>query len=53
MMLWPLKSVINDYFEATMVMADDEQVKNNRLSQLSQLSDLILHLGDLNQLIVK
>ncbi|HBF75776.1 MAG TPA: glycine--tRNA ligase subunit beta [Lactobacillus sp.] len=48
-----LKSVINDYFEATMVMADDEQVKNNRLSQLSQLSDLILHLGDLNQLIVK
>lgn len=48
-----LKPVINDYFDATMVMAKDEKVKNNRLSQLSQLSDLILRMGDLNQLIVK
>lgn len=48
-----LKPAINAYFEATMVMADDEKVKNNRLSQLSQLAQLILRLGDLNQLIVK
>lgn len=48
-----LKPVINDYFEATMVMVDDEKVKNNRLSQLKQLAELILRLGDLNQLIVK
>lgn len=48
-----LKPIIIEYFDATMVMVDDEKVKNNRLSQLKQLSDLILRLGDLNQLIVK
>ncbi len=48
-----LKPVINDYFEATMVMDKDDAIKNNRLSQLTQLANLILRLGDLNQLIVK
>lgn len=48
-----LQSVINEYFDATMVMDKNEDVKNNRLSQLKQLADLILRLGDLNQLIVK
>ncbi|MTV81234.1 glycine--tRNA ligase subunit beta [Secundilactobacillus folii] len=48
-----LKPIINNYFEATMVMDKNEQIKNNRLSQLKQLSDLILRLGDLNQLVVK
>lgn len=48
-----LKTPITDYFEATMIMADDSKVKNNRLNQLQLIADLIYRLGDLNQLIVK
>ncbi|WP_283678793.1 glycine--tRNA ligase subunit beta [Lentilactobacillus sp. Marseille-Q4993] len=48
-----LKDIINEYFDATMVMDKDEAKKNNRLSQLTIIARMILHLGDLDKLIVK
>ncbi|MDN6334757.1 MAG: glycine--tRNA ligase subunit beta, partial [Lacticaseibacillus paracasei] len=48
-----LRPLIADYFEATMVMVDDEAVRNNRLKQLAILAHLIFSIADLNQLIVK
>ena len=48
-----LKGAIGEYFDATMVMADDEKVKHNRLSQLVLLSNLTTAFGSLEELNVK
>ena len=48
-----LKDKINDYFDATMVMAKDEQLKNNHLRQLTIIAKMIMYLGDLDKLVVK
>lgn len=48
-----LEQPISEYFDATMIMADDEALKNNRLAQLKDISALINHLGDLNLLVIK
>lgn len=48
-----VQPAIAAYFEATMVMADDEAVRNNRLAELTRLAKLALKLGDLDQLVVK
>ena len=48
-----LQPVIDAYFEANMVMDDNEAIRRNRLNQLAQLTKLTIHLGDLKQLIVK
>ncbi|MFC6288695.1 glycine--tRNA ligase subunit beta [Levilactobacillus angrenensis] len=48
-----IQPTIAAYFEATMVMAKDDAVRNNRLTELSHLATLALTLGDLDQLIVK
>ncbi|KRM88137.1 glycine--tRNA ligase subunit beta [Lacticaseibacillus thailandensis] len=44
-----LAPVINAYFDATMVMAKDEQVRTNRLRELNQLASYINVFGDLTQ----
>ncbi|MCX8742880.1 glycine--tRNA ligase subunit beta [Lactobacillus sp. B3795] len=51
--LFDLKDSINDYFDQTMVMAKEENVKNNHLRELTKLSNMINWFADLNQLIVK
>ena len=51
--LTSLKDPINHYFDATMVMAKDDRLKENRLKQLTILSRLIMQLGNLDRLIVK
>lgn len=51
--LLALEPVISKYFDETMVMDKDESIKNNRLNQLTILSNLIKPIGDLNQMIVK
>lgn len=48
-----LNPVIDAFFEANMVMADDENVKNNRLALLKLINDLSLTFADLSQLIIK
>ena len=48
-----LKDSITAYFDATMIMADDEKVKNNRLLQLVKIARLTEDFGSLDKLIVK
>ncbi len=45
-----LRDPIDDFFEAVMVMADDEALKNNRLAMLSQLHNLFMKAADLSRL---
>ena len=48
-----LKDLITDYFDSTMIMAKDEDVKQNRLLQLKQIADLTKDFGELDNLNVK
>ncbi|HEY4399712.1 MAG TPA: glycine--tRNA ligase subunit beta [Lactobacillaceae bacterium] len=48
-----LQAPIADYFDQTMVMADNEAVKTNRLAQLNAINKLIAGLGDLREINVK
>ncbi|WEV70202.1 glycine--tRNA ligase subunit beta [Lactobacillus sp. ESL0785] len=48
-----LQPIIDHYFETNMIMAKDEAVKNNRLAQLSTISNLADRLGDLSKLVIK
>jgi len=48
-----LQPVIDQYFDANMIMAKDEKVKNNRLAQLFAVSELADRLGDLSKLVIK
>ena len=52
-LLVSLKSEINQYFDRTMIMADDAAVKQNRLSQMVKLSMLIKKFANVNEIIVK
>ena len=45
-----LRSVIDDFFDNVMVMADDDQVKNNRLVILASLQNLFMHTADISVL---
>ncbi|WP_155287201.1 glycine--tRNA ligase subunit beta [Lacticaseibacillus zhaodongensis] len=51
--LGKLSDVINAYFDATMIMVDDEAVRNNRLALLNQLAKLINVYGELTTIIAK
>mgnify|MGYP005750462843 FL=1 len=48
-----MQHIIDQYFENTMVMADDELVKRNRLAQMKLLADVIKSFGDWNKILVK
>jgi len=48
-----LKPFINQYFDHTMVMADNELIRNNRLGLMKRLSDLFLNFAKFNEIIVK
>lgn len=45
-----LRTVIDEFFDNVMVMADDEQVKNNRLAILAELQSLFMHTADISVL---
>ena len=51
--LCALAPAINAYFDATMIMADDEAVRANRLAQMSQLAQLVARYGDLTAILTK
>lgn len=51
-LLLTMKPEIEDYFEHTMVMADDDQLKRNRLSLMKEISDLISGFAAMNKIIV-
>lgn len=48
-----LRPVIDSYFDENMIMAKDEKVKNNRLTQLVIANHLIANLGDLSKIVTK
>ena len=48
-----LRPVIDQYFDQTMVMVEDEAVRNNRLAQLQQIADMALSIASLDQIITK
>ena len=43
------KDIINNYFDKVIVMDKDEDIKNNRLSQMKFLTDIFTEMADLNQ----
>lgn len=45
-----LRTVIDEFFDNVMVMADDDQVKNNRLAILAELQSLFMHTADISVL---
>jgi glycyl-tRNA synthetase beta chain len=52
-MLISLKPEINQYFDNTMVMSDNDAIKENRLNQMAALAVLIMKLGKVNDIVVK
>ncbi len=48
-----LQPLIDHYFTTNMIMAKDDRVRENRLSQLAQINHLTEQLGDLSQLVIK
>jgi glycyl-tRNA synthetase beta chain len=52
-LLISLKPAINAYFDHTMVMVDDQELKTNRLSLLAKLAAYILNFAKVNEIIVK
>ncbi|MGG4491824.1 glycine--tRNA ligase subunit beta [Metabacillus idriensis] len=48
-----LQPFIQSYFNETMVMAEDEALKNNRLAQMKQLAALIESFANMDAVIVK
>lgn len=47
-----LRKVVDEYFDAVMVMADDEAVRDNRLALLSELRALFLGGADISKLAI-
>jgi glycyl-tRNA synthetase beta chain len=45
-----LRSTVDGFFDAVMVMADDQAVRDNRLALLARLRKLFLHVADLSRL---
>jgi glycyl-tRNA synthetase beta chain len=45
-----LRSLVDGFFDAVMVMADDQAVRENRLALLARLRKLFLHVADLSRL---
>lgn len=48
-----LRPLIEDYFNQTMVMAEDVAVRNNRLNQLKEISRMALMIASLDHLVTK
>jgi len=45
-----LRKPVDDFFDSVMVMADDENIRNNRIALLNQMSSLFLRAADLSRL---
>jgi glycyl-tRNA synthetase beta chain len=48
-----LERPINEFFEATMVMVEDEAVRNERLKLLSLVARLLFRIGDLSKIVIE
>ncbi len=45
-----LRDTVDAFFDAVMVMADDEAIKNNRLALLAMMQRLFMRIADLSRL---
>lgn len=52
-LLVSMKPEIAHYFENTMVMAEDDNIRENRLNQMAKLAKLIKQFANMNEIIVK
>lgn len=52
-LLVQFKPFITDYFDHTMIMVEDERIRNNRLSLMKQIADMILQFAHVHEIIVK
>jgi glycyl-tRNA synthetase beta chain len=52
-LLISMKPEIDQYFEHTMVMADNQAIRTNRLNQMAILAELIMQFANMNEIIVK
>ncbi|MEN3005402.1 glycine--tRNA ligase subunit beta [Dehalobacterium formicoaceticum] len=50
-MIGELRTVIDVFFTAVMVMVEDEEIKENRLALLKQIADYVKNIADLSQLV--
>ena len=48
-----LQPIISAYFDHTMVMADDESIRQNRLTQMKKLAEVIGSFAAMNEIQVK
>lgn len=48
-----LQGTINDFFEHTMVMTENQALKNNRLALMSQLAKLIISFANVKEIVTK
>lgn len=48
-----LRPLIEDYFNQTMVMTEDETLRNNRLAQLRKITKMAIAVASLNDLVTK
>lgn len=48
-----LQGAINDFFDHTMVMAENQALKNNRLALMSQLAELIVSFANVKEIVTK
>jgi len=51
--LTQLRPLIEDYFDQTMVMTDNEEIRNNRLAQLRKITQMAIAVASLNDLVTK
>lgn len=47
-----LRGPVDDFFNAVMVMVEDEEIKGNRLALLKQISDYVTKIADLSHIVV-
>ncbi len=45
-----MKQPVDTFFDDVMVMAEDVQVRQNRLNPLTAIGDLILQIGDISKI---
>ncbi|AAC07870.1 glycine--tRNA ligase subunit beta [Aquifex aeolicus] len=51
--LLPLKEYIDKFFDNVKVMAEDEKIRNNRISLLKRVENLFRTFGDFNEIVIK
>jgi len=52
-LLVSMRSEINQYFDHTMVMAENEEIKQNRLNLMVKFSEIIKRFANVNEILVK